>query len=68
MINFISNDRYETEDGKTLLNYPWSTPAKDCRDFNSIRIATKASTIYSHPDIDFCYGEFEVKDIEYNCK
>jgi hypothetical protein len=68
LINFVSNDRYETADGKTLNNYPWSTPVKGYRDFNGIKLATGASTIYHHPDIDFCYGEFELKDIKYNSK
>jgi hypothetical protein len=67
LINFISNDRYETADGKTLINYPWSTPASDYREINGIRLATKASTIYHHPDKDFCYGEFELEDVRYNC-
>lgn len=26
LINFISNDRFETKDGKTYKNYPWVTP------------------------------------------
>lgn len=66
LINFISNDRFET-DGKVYNNYPWSTPAGDYMEFNGIRIATKASTIYHHPGQDFCYGEFELADVEYNC-
>ena len=67
LINFISNDRYETTDGKTLLNYPWSTPVKDYREINGSRLATGASTIYHHPGDDFCYGEFNLKDVRYNC-
>ena len=68
LINFISNDRFETNDGKIYKNYPWSTPIKEYRDFNGIRTASSASTIYHRPDSDFCYGEFVMKEIEYNCK
>lgn len=68
LINFISNDRFETADGKIYKNYPWSTPIKEYKDFNGIRIASSASTIYHRPDADFCYGEFVMKEIEYNCK
>jgi len=68
LVNFISNDRFETADGKIYNNYPWSTPAKEYRDFNGRRVVTFASTIYHRPDADFCYGEFKLTDIEYNCK
>ncbi len=68
LVNFISNDRFETADGKIYKNYPWSTPIKEYTDFNGIRVASSASTIYHRPDSDFCYGEFVMKEIEYNCK
>jgi hypothetical protein len=66
--NFISNDRFETADGKIYKNYPWSTPIKEFTESNGIRTALSASTIYHRPDDDFCYGEFVMKEIEYNCK
>jgi hypothetical protein len=68
LVNFISNDRYESADGKIYKNYPWSTPVKEYRDLHGIRIASSASTIFHRPDNDFCYGEFKLKEIEYNCK
>lgn len=68
LINFISNDRFETADGKIYNNYPWSTPIKEYADLNGMKVASSASTIYHRPDSDFCYGEFVLKEIEYNCK
>ena len=68
LVNFISNDRFETADGKTYKNYPWSTPVKEYKDFNGAKLASSASTIYHRPNGDFCYGEFVLKEIEYNCK
>jgi len=68
LLNFISNDRYETSDGKIFKNYPWSTPIKEYKDYRGFRIASSASTIYHRPDNDFCYGEFTMQEIEYNCK
>ena len=67
LINFISNDRFETVDGKTYISYPWSTPIKEYSDVNGSLIASSASTIFHRPEGDFCYGEFNVKEIEYNC-
>ncbi len=66
LINFISNDRFETTDGKVYKNYPWSTPIGGYTVINGYRIASSASTFYHKPDSDFCYGEFFLKDIEYN--
>jgi hypothetical protein len=67
LIDFISYDRYETADGKTYNNYPWLTPANVYKDFNGYRLTSGASTIYRRPDKDFCYGEFNLVEIEYNC-
>lgn len=67
LINFISNDRFET-DGKEYKNYPWETPTTDYRIHNGYRLPSKAKVIYKRPDGDFCYGEFELLNIEYNCK
>ena len=68
LVNFISNDRFETTDGKTYKNYPWSTPVKDYKDFNGVKVASSASVIYHRPDTDFCYGEFKLVGVEYNQK
>jgi hypothetical protein len=68
LLNFISNDRFETADGKVYKNYPWSTPIKDYREMNGLMLPSFASTIYQRPEGDFCYGEFAIKEIEYNCK
>lgn len=68
LVNFISNDRFETTDGKNYKNYPWSTPVNGYKDMNGVRIASSASAIYHRPDKDFCYGEFNLTEIEYNVR
>ncbi len=68
LTNFISNDRFETNDGKTYYNYPWLTPVLAYTDINGYRLPSKAQLIYKHPDENFCYGEFELVNMEYNCK
>jgi hypothetical protein len=67
LINFTSNDRFDT-DGKEYKNYPWETPVIEYRVFNSYRLPSKAKLIYKRPEGDFCYAEFELLSIEYNCK
>jgi hypothetical protein len=68
LTNFISDDRYAAADDNTALRLRWSTPLKDVGDVNGIKLARYAETIYSYPDGDFCYGTFNITDIEYNCK
>jgi len=68
LINFVSNDRFETTDGKTYKNYPWLTPVTGYTNVNGYRLPSGAKLIFKHPDEDFCYGEFNLVSIEYNCK
>ena len=69
LINFISNDRFETKDGKTYKNYPWITPVfGGYSQINGYRLPNGAKAIYRRPEGDFCYGEFLIKKVEYNCK
>ncbi len=68
LINFLSNDRFETSDGKTYINTPWITPVTGYTDINGYRLPSGAKLIYKHPDEDLCYGEFNLKTIEYNCR
>lgn len=68
LVNFISNDRFETTDGKTYKNYPWMTPVTGYINVNGYRLPSGAKLIYKRPDEDFCYGEFNLVNIEYNCK
>lgn len=68
LVNFVSNDRFETTDGKNYINYPWSTPVTGYTNINGFRLPSGAKLIYAHPDEDFCYGEFNLVSIEYNCR
>lgn len=68
LINFISTDRFLSSDGKTYLNYPWSTPAMNYKDFNGRKVPAYGETIWQMPEGDFVYGKFNLKSIEYNCK
>ncbi len=68
LVNFLSNDRFETTDGKTYNNYPWLTPVTSYMNINGYRLPSGAKLIYKHPDEDLCYGEFSLFSIEYNCR
>lgn len=68
LINFVSNDRFLSSDGKKYLNYPWSTPVKNYMDFNGRKVPTYGETIWQMPEGDFVYGKFTLKSVAYNCK
>jgi hypothetical protein len=68
LVNFLSNDRYETSDGKTYINYPWLTPVTGYTKINGYCLPAGAKLIYKHADEDFCYGEFNLISIDYNCR
>ena len=63
LANFISNDRYSTDEGKKL---PWSTPLHDYRLINNHLLPGYAETIYTYPDRNFIYGNFSIEEITYN--
>ncbi len=65
LVNFISNDRYDT-DGKKYVSYPWATPVEDYQMINGYLLPSKAKLIYQKPDGDFTYGELEYKSVKYN--
>jgi len=65
LVNFISNDRYDT-DGKKYVSYPWSTPVEDYRMINGYLLPSKATLIYKKPEGDFTYGKLEYKSVKYN--
>ncbi len=68
LTNFMSNDRFETKDGIMYKNYPWITPVKEYKEMNGYRMPSFAQAIYQRPEGNFCYGEFRLIRVEYNCK
>jgi hypothetical protein len=66
LIDFISYDRFETQNGKKYINNPWRTPVLEYGDFVGFRLPSKADVIYIRPEGEFCYGKFELLEIRYN--
>ena len=66
LVGFVSNDRFESADGKTYESYPWSTPLSDYRDFGGVRVAARGEAVWKEPAGDFVYGRFVIEEIAYN--
>ena len=48
------------------LNYRWSTPARDDKDFAGRRVQTSGEAIWHKPEGDFACTQFTLREIEYN--
>jgi hypothetical protein len=68
LINFVSDDRYESSDGITYNNYRWTTPVKSYGEFGVRKAATYGEAIWTTPEGNFTYGKFNILEIEYNRK
>ena len=61
--NFVSDDRMDISDSK---QYRFSTPVKDYHDFNGYQLPSYGEAIWHYPDGPFTYGQFKIRDVEYN--
>lgn len=68
LINFDSEDRYLSTDGKTYAQYRWSTPVRDYGDFDGRKVFSYAEAIWHLPAGDFPYARFKLQEIEYNAR
>ncbi|MBN2357398.1 hypothetical protein JXO59_14890 [candidate division KSB1 bacterium] len=68
LINFASDDRYESADGKVYNNYRWTTPLKEYKEFDGRMATSYGEAIWHKPEGEFCYARFNLEEIEYNCK
>ncbi len=68
LIDFTSDDRYLSIDGKTYTKYRWSTPVRNYRDFDGRKVPTDGEAIWHMPGVDFIYAKFRLEEIEYNSK
>ncbi len=66
LVNFISDDRYRTIDGKAYEQLRWSTPVSDWREFDGRKLPAKGKAIWTLPQGEFAYAEFEILEVQYN--
>lgn len=66
LVNFESDDRYMTENGKSYKRYRWSTPVSEYGKYDGMNLPAHAEAVWHLPDGDFAYAMFELGEIEYN--
>lgn len=68
LVEFVSDDRSALQDDGSLRKARWSTPIKDYKELNGVKVPTYGEAIWKYPEGDFTYGKFFLKNIEYNVK
>ena len=66
LIDFLSDDRFMSADGKAFTSYPWSTPVREYRDIGGRMLPSAAELVWHTPEGEFTYGRFALVEIEYN--
>lgn len=68
LTNFITDDRYYAQIGKSYQKVRWSTPVQDYKDYNGYKLPSYGEAIWHFPEGDYCYAKFNIKEVEYNCE
>lgn len=68
LTNFISDDRYAFKGKNRMEQFRWQTPLRNYQEINGRMISKEADLIYEYPEGDFCYGKFEMTQLQYNLK
>jgi hypothetical protein len=66
LVNFYSDDRYMSSDGKRYERYRWSTPLRDYRDFGGTNLASHGDAAWALPTGEYVYGRFDLESVQYN--
>ena len=66
LIDFVSDHRPASQNDGTLRPLRWSTPFRDYREIDGLRIPTSGDAVYEYPEGDFTYGRFHLASIEYD--
>lgn len=67
LVDFISEDRYLSEDGQHFKNLPWSTPVESHKNFEGQQLIARARACWHSDSGIYSYASFNNKEIRYNC-
>jgi hypothetical protein len=66
LVDFDSEDRSRTVDGRTYERLPWSTPVRSWRTFGGLRLPGEAEAAWGPRESRGVYARFEVLDVRFN--
>ncbi len=65
LTNFVSDHRYDVT-GEKPIKYRFSTPVKEYRTINGIKVVSKGEAVWHYPEGKYVYGKFNLESIQYN--
>jgi len=65
LINFVSHDRYFSEDGEDQLPAPWATPIYEYKSQNGYYLPYKGHAVWLFKDEEFTYFKLTLDDVRY---
>jgi hypothetical protein len=66
LVDWRSEDRIQSADGKTFKQLPWSTPVKTFGHFGGLRLLKSGDARWTENGKEFVYVEMDVVDVETN--
>jgi hypothetical protein len=66
LADFLSEDRFQSADGKVYLCHPWSTPIRAYGTFDGFHLMAEGDALWQEPAGPFPYARFRVEEIAYN--
>ncbi len=66
LVDFISDDRSRSLDGRDATLLRWTTPLRDYAQVGPARISTRGEARWHPASGAFSYGEFNLQSLEYN--
>jgi hypothetical protein len=66
LVDFVSDDRFRTADGKTFERLRWSTPVRAWGTFAGRRLPVEAEAVWQDGDQAYAYARFEILSADYN--
>ncbi len=66
LVDFSSNDRDQSSDGKTYRRLPWSTPVCAHAVHSGLRLVSRGEAKWAQPEGDLVYAKLELVDVDFN--
>lgn len=66
LVDFVSDDRAQSQPDGTFKRLRWSTPMHERREFEGRRVPTRGEAIWHGPEGAFVYGRFTVRSIRFD--
>ena len=68
LVDFASDDRYATTDGKTYKRMRWSTPVRAWGSVDGLMLPVRAEAAWGDEGAEAAYARFDILEAEYNVR